>query len=241
MLFDNPVNEHMEVGLESQRNTPEISPQGKGKSSFSLRQCLINILVAYLWAFFAYSNIHLFLKSPELSLQTFLYLGLFIRNSSLTILFLIRRPAKTSSNQMKEWVAALVGTFLGFFYSPTEAYPLIPSYHHSIPYIIMTLAIVLSLSAIFSLGRSFGLVPANRGIQTGGLYSIIRHPIYTCYIFFDITFLAIRFSYFNLLIFCLSFLSLYLRAVYEERFLFQDFAYRQYAQKTRYRFIPRII
>ena len=169
--------------MESQRNTPEISPQGKGDPSLSLRQGLINILVGVLWAFFACSNIHLILKSPELTLQTFLYFGLFFRNSSLTILFLIRRPAKTSSNQMKEWVVALVGTFVGFFYSPNEAYPLIPSYHHSIFYITMTLALILSLFAIFSSAALLELYPPTEGFKQADLFNRTSSDICLLYSF----------------------------------------------------------
>ena len=34
------------------------------------------------------------------------------------------------------------------------------------------------IAALLSLQRSFGIVPANRGIREGGLYRIVRHPLY---------------------------------------------------------------
>jgi protein-S-isoprenylcysteine O-methyltransferase Ste14 len=41
---------------------------------------------------------------------------------------------------------------------------------------------LLVLVATLRLGRSFGIIAANRGIQTGGLYRVVRHPIYVAYV-----------------------------------------------------------
>lgn len=117
-----------------------------------------------------------------------------------------------------------MGTFIGFLYQP-NASSLIPSHHQSVLYLVMVMATALTIAAILSLGRSPGVVPAGRSVRTGGLYFIVRHPSYACYILFDITFISIRFSWFNLLIFCTFCLALYLRAFYEERFLRTDLVY----------------
>ena len=202
---------------------------------------LINIMVGLVCASFAYWNLRYVLKAGILNLQTFLYLAIFVRNASIALLFLIRRPARISSRQIKEWLVAIVGTFAGFAYSQQGAIPLLPSYTYRTAFVLMGLAIVLSITAIFSLGRSFGIVPANRGIKTGGLYAIVRHPIYACYMCYDIVFLTLRFSWMNLLVFWTFCIATYLRSLYEERVLRQDAAYRRYAEKTRYMFFPKII
>jgi protein-S-isoprenylcysteine O-methyltransferase Ste14 len=41
---------------------------------------------------------------------------------------------------------------------------------------------LLALVATLTLGRRFGIVAANRGLQTSGLYHIVRHPIYLAYL-----------------------------------------------------------
>ena len=41
-----------------------------------------------------------------------------------------------------------------------------------------------------SLGRSFGLMPANRGIVSTGLYRVVRHPIYLGYLITHVGFFA---------------------------------------------------
>ncbi len=201
---------------------------------------VVNISASIIFAFFAYKSIQGIAKSPSFGVDALPYLAWFLRNSSVTLLFLIRRPAKTGSRQVHEWLVAFVGSFIGFLYQP-RALSLIPSDHLSPIYAVMVMSAVLTVAAILSLGRSFGVVPANRGVRTNGLYSIVRHPIYACYILFDITFITIRFSWFNLLIFSIFCTALYLRGLYEERFLRTDPAYRDYANRIRYMFFPGII
>ncbi len=225
--------------------TPSNNPvpgSRRDKDSPSLvSHYLISIMVGLVCATFAYWNLRYVLKASTFNLQTFLYLAIFVRNTSIAVLFLIRRPARISSRQIKEWLAAAAGTFAGFAYTQQGAIPLLPYYTYRIAFVLMGLAIVLSITAILSLGRSFGVVPANRGIKTGGLYAIVRHPIYACYMCYDIVFLTLRFSWLNLLVFWTFCIATYLRSRYEERVLRQDAAYRRYADKTRYMFFPKII
>ena len=47
---------------------------------------------------------------------------------------------------------------------------------------MVLVGVVLATGAILSLGRSFGIEAANRGIQTHGLYRFVRHPIYAAYL-----------------------------------------------------------
>ena len=226
--------------MGAQKNTNLILRTRKLSLSV-LASYLINISAGVFFAFFAYANIRTLLVLPELNFQALVYLAMFSRNSSLILLFIIRRPATESSKKVKEWLVAILGSFVGCFYSRRTFLPDISSFHHSIVWAALIFAAILIILALLSLGRSFGIVPSNRGIQTRGLYSIVRHPIYASYILFDIIFLSITFSLFNLSIFCVFFLAQYLRAIYEERFLIRDPVYQQYAEETRYRLFPRII
>jgi protein-S-isoprenylcysteine O-methyltransferase Ste14 len=36
----------------------------------------------------------------------------------------------------------------------------------------------VALAGLFSLNKSMGVVAANRGVKTGGIYRVVRHPIY---------------------------------------------------------------
>lgn len=118
----------------------------------------------------------------------------------------------------------------------TDFPPLIPA-----TYAVMVAAAFLSAIAIVNLGCSLGIVPANRGIKTKGLYAVVRHPIYSLYMMHDIGWNLNCFSAHNFWVFVLYCLLTYSRAKCEERLLRQDPAYQEYASKTRYMFLPGII
>lgn len=98
----------------------------------------------------------------------------------------------------------------------------------------------VSLAAKLFLGRSFGLVAANRGVKHGGVYRVVRHPMYFGYILNHIGFLLMFCSVWNLAIYALTWTMLYLRTIEEEKFLRRDPLYRDYAERVRYRLLPGI-
>jgi protein-S-isoprenylcysteine O-methyltransferase Ste14 len=91
-----------------------------------------------------------------------------------------------------------------------------------------------------SLGRSFGLMPANRGVVSTGLYRLVRHPIYMGYLLTHIAFLAANPTLWNLVMLVSSDAALLARAVCEERTLARDDAYRGYQQVVRWRVLPGV-
>ncbi len=99
----------------------------------------------------------------------------------------------------------------------------------------------IALAAKLSLRRSFGLVPANRGVKVGGAYRFVRHPMYTGYVLNHIGFLLMFFSVWNIAVYLSCWVLLYLRAIEEERFLLTDPAYCAYKDAVRGRIIPGLI
>ena len=91
-----------------------------------------------------------------------------------------------------------------------------------------------------SLGRSFGLMPANRGVVSTGLYRLVRHPIYMGYLITHAGFLAANPTFLNLVMLVAADLALMWRAVCEEQTLSQDEAYREYQQVVRWRVVPGV-
>lgn len=91
-----------------------------------------------------------------------------------------------------------------------------------------------------TLGRSFGLMPANRGIVCRGIYTVLRHPIYAGYLVTHVAFLAAHPSLWNLAIFAVSDTALMVRSMYEERTLAQDPEYAEYMSRVRWRVAPGI-
>jgi protein-S-isoprenylcysteine O-methyltransferase Ste14 len=104
---------------------------------------------------------------------------------------------------------------------------------------------MISFTAMFSLNLSFGVVPANRGVKSGGLYKIVRHPIYSGYLLSFTCFVIQNISDFeslirNVSILVISLVALIFRIKYEEAFLSKDAEYRKLMETTPYRLIPKV-
>lgn len=196
----------------------------------SLLPFLGNVVLAGIWALYTWARLGRWLED-----QAPVALVLVARNTAVTLVFLCRRPARTASRDLKEWAVALAGTFMGYFYS--EGAPLFPQAGAA----LMVSAALLSTLSTLALGRSFGIVPANRGVKTGGPYALVRHPLYFSYVVFDVGLLLQAASLPNGLVFAAMVLTTYLRGRFEERVLRLDPEYRTYAQRTRYMFIPGIL
>ena len=62
---------------------------------------------------------------------------------------------------------------------PAPALPLAPEL---LTVALSACGLLVVIGGKLSLGRSFGLMPANRGVVSSGLYRIVRHPIYLGYL-----------------------------------------------------------
>jgi protein-S-isoprenylcysteine O-methyltransferase Ste14 len=189
-----------------------------------------NLAVAALWALYTWSRFELWRESLAP-----LVLVLLLRNSVVTLLFLFRRPPLWASRDGAAWAVAIAGTALGFFYG-TGA-PLLPRAGAA----LMLVGALASVVASLALGRSFGIVPANRGLKTEGPYALVRHPLYAAYLAFDLGFLLQAASPRNAAVFAGMALTSYLRGRFEERVLGLDPGYRSYAARTRHMFIPGVL
>ena len=94
-----------------------------------------------------------------------------------------------------------------------------------------------AMNAKITLGRSFGWLPANRGIVDTGVYRLVRHPIYLGYLIGHIGLLAANFNLQNLIALALLYTGQIYRIFQEEKFLMVDEAYRNYAKRVPYRLI----
>jgi protein-S-isoprenylcysteine O-methyltransferase Ste14 len=105
-------------------------------------------------------------------------------------------------------------------------------------YVVAPLQIVAVSFVIWakaSLGRSFALLPANRGVMTGGAYRLVRHPIYAGYLAGHVLFLLSAFSFYNLAVYAvITYLQLY-RILREEALLAALPEYRDYMKRVPYR------
>jgi protein-S-isoprenylcysteine O-methyltransferase Ste14 len=164
---------------------------------------------------------------------------LIIASESLVIgLFLIRRPATTISVRPTDWLLAMGATMLPLSVSPAEnpgqfVNPVVCS-------IVLICGLIIQIRAKVSLGRSLGMVPADRGIKRGGIYQLVRHPMYAGYVISHVGFLLLNPTLWNASVYSVALVVQILRILAEERFLSQNADYREYMQSVRYRLIPGI-
>jgi len=105
---------------------------------------------------------------------------------------------------------------------------------------IQIIGLSWTVYAKLSIGRSFGLLPANRGIVVVGAYRWVRHPIYAGYLVTHIGFLAANFGLHNLVVFSVLYFVQGLRVLREEALLSRMAEYRAYVQQVRYRILPGV-
>jgi protein-S-isoprenylcysteine O-methyltransferase Ste14 len=149
------------------------------------------------------------------------------------LIIIIRRPGPAATGSYI-WTIALIATFGSMLFHPGGIDLISPRLAIG----LMTAGLLLDISAKIVLRRSFGLLPANRGVQTEGPYQLVRHPIYLGYLITEGAFLLVNVSAHNLLVFAMGWMAMVLRIMAEERFLSQDPEYRAYRGRVRFRLIP---
>jgi protein-S-isoprenylcysteine O-methyltransferase Ste14 len=102
------------------------------------------------------------------------------------------------------------------------------------------LGLLLVVVGKITLGRSFGVVPANRGVVVRGPYSVVRHPIYTGYLITHVSFLMAHPAPWNLSVILIADFALIVRALMEERVLSSDAAYQQYCERVGWHLVPGV-
>ncbi len=154
----------------------------------------------------------------------------------VVLLLVFRRDSRLLSRSPWDWFVALGGTFTVLLVRPaTKSISM-----ESVGIVLQVAGVLFAIYGKASLGRSFGLVAANRGIVSGGPYRIVRHPIYLGYLATHIGFLLTNWSPWNTAIYIVIYFFQISRIQSEEQLLREDESYRAYCQRVRYRLIPFI-
>ncbi|HZK51181.1 MAG TPA: isoprenylcysteine carboxylmethyltransferase family protein, partial [Actinomycetota bacterium] len=152
-------------------------------------------------------------------------------------LFIVRRPAKRVDARPWHWLAAVGASFGPFLLQPGGEQVSLPP---AIGFSLQGSGIVLSLAALLCLGKSFGIVAADRGLVTSGPYGLVRHPAYAAYLVSELGFLLLNFSAFNVLLLTVVWILQVSRISAEERVLAGDPAYAKYKSQVTKRLIPAV-
>lgn len=190
----------------------------------------MNLCVAGFWFLLAIASYQIWTATGQIS-----SLGLVLVNAVMCFFFLTRRASTDISDRGADWVVAFATVGLAMFFRP----------YHSEGTALAVVSVPLKavgvgglLVSLVSLGRSLGIVPANRGIKRSGSYRIIRHPVYASELVFSIGYVLDNTSARNLVLVVLVTGGQVYRLLAEERLLSKDTAYREYMKTVRYRLLP---
>jgi protein-S-isoprenylcysteine O-methyltransferase Ste14 len=157
--------------------------------------------------------------------------------SLVVVLTIARRRARVVDRSVVAAAMTAVSLIGPPLVRATEATPLATD---AATAVLSALGLGLVVLGKITLGRSFGLVPANRGVVVRGPYTLVRHPIYTGYLITHIAFLMAQPTRWNACVFLLADTALVLRALMEERVLSGDATYRHYCQRVGWHLVPGV-
>jgi protein-S-isoprenylcysteine O-methyltransferase Ste14 len=161
--------------------------------------------------------------------QRDLLAGMLALESSLIAWFLLRRREAQQEAPWWQRGVAWASVFLPLlFRSETASW---------VGELVAGAGLVLILWALFALGNSFGIAPADRGLISHGPYRYVRHPMYAGALLNGAGVLVSAFTIWNGLIWIMVFAAAGLRIRWEEGLLF---GYQTYQTQVRWRLWPGV-
>lgn len=218
------------IGLQSQAPVPPALPRVRLTPRQWWIEIALRVISVAMLLLFLVSALSLFIKNP--ARITLLLLV-------VTALIDIGLVVSTRIARERDWAPlSIVMTVFGTFYY--LAFRIDPGIHlipEAAAVGLQVTGIIFQICAKLTLRRSFGFLPANRGVVVGGPYRMVRHPIYLGYVIRDLGFLLPNFGIQNLAVLVMHICLQVCRIVREERVLSKDSGYRDYMRRVRYRLI----
>lgn len=184
-----------------------------------------NVLPAFVWMFLVFNQAanSSFPPSPSTA-------GLVLINTVAMLLFVVRRdPARVAGKI--DGAIALTGTFSVSFLK--DAGQLQDA--NLLPTALQAAALVGWTLSLATLGRSFGVVPADRGLVWHGPYRFVRHPVYAFEALFFLGYLIAVPAPRTFLVIPVWAVLQVIRIVREERIIG---GYDEYRRGVRWRIVP---
>ena len=148
-----------------------------------------------------------------------------------------RRRPNDVSYRVSDWAFALLGSLAVLLLRPGghAVYGLT-----GLCVAIQLAGAVAAIVCLTRLGRSFGMVAANRGVQNAGPYRVVRHPLYASYFVAMTGYLLAAPTWWNVGV-CVVAVGAQLRRITaEESVLARNEDYRTYMSAVRWRLVPGV-
>lgn len=164
-------------------------------------------------------------------------LWLLVSESLVVVLTMLRRKARIVDRSA---VAAIVTTvsLVGPALLRTAARSgIVPDIFTAF---VSSVGLLIVIVGKITLGRSFGIAAANRGVVIAGPYTIVRHPIYAGYVLTHLAFACAHATMWNLAVLVVTDAALVIRALHEERLLASDRSYQTYCSRVGWHLVPGV-
>jgi protein-S-isoprenylcysteine O-methyltransferase Ste14 len=197
-----------------------------------LGRITVNVVGALIAALFARRYLLFYLGSHRL-----IGVAFFVQQMWIMIAFLVRRSPRAVSRRIGDWLLAFAGTFGGVLLQPSGVHP---QWGLDAGLGVQLVGLSISVVSLLALGRSFGSVAADRGIVHRGPYSVVRHPLYTGYLFIQLGYVLQSLSFWNVIVVLFVTGCNVGRALAEERLLATSGEYEAYQRRVRWKLLPSI-
>jgi protein-S-isoprenylcysteine O-methyltransferase Ste14 len=188
-------------------------------------------LICAVFSQFAFRMIHGFQVQVESTL-------IILAELLPVLMILVRSPSRTLSEDRLDWIFGLTGTVGPLLIVTAQTNSVVAV--ATAGYIITMAGVAVQVAAKICLGRSFGIIAANRGVKVIGPYRLVRHPMYAGYMISYLGILLMVPSVVNAIIYFWVSTIHIIRIIREERILRQDPAYLEFASRVRYRLLPGV-
>ena len=212
--------------MTSSPNPPAVRAEGQ------LTEWLLRTFAVLLMVFVVVRWGHAWMIDPT----RWTALLLLVSEGYTLMLVLLARRASLRDASPLAMAATVYATCAVALLDPADTTRLAPEW---VGATLQMLSMLWQFTAKVFLGRSFGLLPAQRGLVVGGPYRFVRHPIYFGYLIAHIGFLLANFSWRNAGVLALLYVAQVIRIRREESVLEADNGeYRLYQQRVRWRLFP---
>jgi protein-S-isoprenylcysteine O-methyltransferase Ste14/uncharacterized membrane protein (UPF0127 family) len=215
------------------RVVPDAAERTDWKDAAGALHGPVNLFLALLWSRFVLSAADAWRAGGNP-----LGLGILAHNTLLMLFFLTRRKSERISLRPADWAVPVLTLGAAMLLRPADESA--TGLGRAVSMWIQTAGMAAIVGSLLSLGRSFGVVPANRSVVSGGAYRLVRHPLYGSEMIFYAGFLAGNPTGRNVLLVLFILAGQMWRSGAEERVLSIDPAYRAYRKRVRFRFVPGV-